>query len=296
MNAVTEKEGIELLVGVYELIPLTAIAPSETHIQKLRRQRYNMEALADLRVSIAKLGVQQPVVVRKLAAMRGLASYELVAGERRYRAAGQAGLEHIPAVIRALTDEEVLEVQLVENLQREDLHPLEEAAGYEELMKVAKLKKEELGEKVGKSRSWVYSRLNLLKLPKDAQEALQTGLIDVSRALLVASIAEPVRQAECSPRPSSAIPATTRALGPPAAHRDPQGPQPSRSSARRFPSTTRPWSPRRRVRAVPVPHRQLRPDAADPDVCTNVPCYERKVKAHGDRRRQQPSSPRAARS
>ena len=153
-----------------------------------------MEALANLTASVVKMGVQQPGIVRKLPALRGLAAYELVAGERRWRASRQADLAHFPAIIRELDDAEVLEIQLVENLQRETLHPLEEAAGYEELMKVAKLTAEQVGEKVGLSRSWVYSRLNLLKLPKEAQDALQNGGIDVSRALIVASVADPDRR------------------------------------------------------------------------------------------------------
>src|SRR5688572_24511995 len=126
MNAPTA--AADLAEPKVELIPLASIAPSETHVQQLRRKRYNMESLADLRMSIAKHGVQQPVVIRPLKAMRGLAKYELVFGERRWRAAGQANLAHIPASLQDLDDAEVLELQLVENLQREDLHPLEEAA------------------------------------------------------------------------------------------------------------------------------------------------------------------------
>jgi ParB/RepB/Spo0J family partition protein len=246
-----------------------------------------MESLADLRSSIAKLGVQQPVVVRKLAALRGLAAYELVAGERRYRAAGQAGLAHIPAVIRQLTDEEVLEVQLVENLQREDLHPLEEAAGYEELMKVAKLKKEELGDKVGKSRSWVYSRLNLLKLPK---ECAGRAAGRAPRRLARPAGGErrrPEQRDRCSRWRSSARTTTTRSysvrqlraevlkdrltfplIGAP------------------FPTTTPRWCRRpARAAAVSTAPATATPRPADPDVCTNVPCYHLKVKAHGDNRR-----------
>jgi hypothetical protein len=104
-----------------ELIPCAAIAPSETRIQQLRRKRYDMESLKDLAASIGKLGVQQPGVVRKLPAMRGLAAYELVAGERRWRASRLADAHHFPAIIRELTDAEVLEIQLVENIQRETL-------------------------------------------------------------------------------------------------------------------------------------------------------------------------------
>jgi ParB/RepB/Spo0J family partition protein len=194
MNAPTK--AVEIAEPKVELIPVAAIAPSETHIQQLRRKRYDMEALANLTASIVKLGVQQPGVVRKLKAMRGMASYELVAGERRWRASRQAGVAHFPAIVRELDDATVLEIQLVENLQREDLHPLEEAAGYAELMKVGAVSAEEVGEKVGLSRSWVYSRLNLLKLDGEARAALEDGRLDVSRALVVASVAQPNQRAE----------------------------------------------------------------------------------------------------
>src|SRR6185369_12979675 len=97
---------------------------------------------------------------------------------------------------RELEDTEVLEIQLVENIQRETLHPLEEAVGYDELIKVAKFTADQVGGKVGLSRSWVYSRLNLLKLEGAAREALEDGRLDVSRALVVASVAQPNQRAE----------------------------------------------------------------------------------------------------
>lgn len=292
MNAPTPKDVVKDLAGKladgeYQLIPITNIAPSDTHIQKLRRARYSMENLADLRASITKLGVQQPVVVRKLAALRDLAAYELVAGERRFRAAGQAGLAHMPAVIRQLTDEQVLEIQLVENLQREDLHPLEEAAGYEELMKVAKLKPEQLGDKVGKSRSWVYARLNLLKMPKEAQDALQSGQIDVSRAMVVASVADPARRTEV----------LAKALERNSDNNHRYSVRQLRAEVLKdrltFPLVGAPFpvedaglvAPAGACGPCPFRTGNCDPEAADPDVCTNVPCYERKVKAHGDRRR-----------
>jgi ParB/RepB/Spo0J family partition protein len=194
MNAPTR--AADLADPKLELIPLTAIAPSETHIQQLRRKRYDLETLKDLAASIGKLGVQQPGVVRKLKAMRGLASYELVAGERRWRASRLADTAHFPAIVRELTDAQVLEIQLVENIQRETLHELEEAVGYEELMKVGSLSAEQVAEKVGKSRSWVYSRLNLLRLDGAARQALEEGRLDVSRALIVARVTDPEDRAQ----------------------------------------------------------------------------------------------------
>jgi ParB/RepB/Spo0J family partition protein len=118
MNA--PANAVQLAAPKVELLALTAITPSETHIQSLRRARFNKEGLKELAESIAKLGgVLQPIVVRPLLEARGAAKYEIVAGERRWLATKQAGLAHIQVTVRELTDEQVLEVQLIENLQRE---------------------------------------------------------------------------------------------------------------------------------------------------------------------------------
>jgi ParB/RepB/Spo0J family partition protein len=187
MNAPTR--AIELLEAKVELLPLTAIAPSETHIQALRRQRFTKDELKDLADSITKTrGVLQPIVVRPLAALRGLAKYEIVAGERRWLASKIAGLAHIQASVREISDQEVLEVQLIENLQRKGLHELEEAEGYDELMKLKKITAEQLVDMVGKSRSYVYARLKLLALCPEARKAFYAGELDASRALLIARI------------------------------------------------------------------------------------------------------------
>jgi ParB/RepB/Spo0J family partition protein len=187
MNAPTR--AIELLEPKVELLPLTAIAPSETHIQALRRQRFTKDELKDLADSITKTrGVLQPIVVRPLAALRGLAKYEIVAGERRWLASKLAGLAHIQASVREISDQEVLEVQLIENLQRKGLHELEEAEGYDELMKLKKITAEQLVDMVGKSRSYVYARLKLLALCPEARKAFYAGELDASRALLIARI------------------------------------------------------------------------------------------------------------
>lgn len=271
-----------------ELIPVEAICPSETHIQQLRRKRYDMEDLANLTASIAKLGVQQPGIVRKLPALRGLASYELVVGERRWRASRQAGLHHFPAIVRELGDAEILEVQLVENIQRETLHPLEEAVGYEELMKVAGLKAEDVGGKVGLSRSWVYSRLNLLKLDGEARKALEDGRLDVSRALVVASVAQPNQRAEALRLALETI--------------FDDKPRYSVRELRAQIQSSRLTMPLRGAPFEMTDEKLLPemggcgpcrfrtgncdPEALDPDVCTNLSCFHLKVKAQGERTRQ----------
>ena len=150
-----------------EYLPLKSIAPSDTHIQHRRRRRIlaDQQGLADLAASMRPpIGVLEPIIVRKLAALRGLAKFELVSGERRWLAAEKAGLDFIPAIAKDLNDEQVLEIQLIENLQRKGLDPLEEAEGYRELMNLRKIKAEEVAVLIGMSRSWVYARIKLLDL------------------------------------------------------------------------------------------------------------------------------------
>ena len=276
------------LEPVLEMLPLAAIAPSETRIQELRRRRYNLETLADLRMSIAKQGIQQPGVVRRLGAMRGLAQYELVCGERRWRAAQQAGLGHFPAIVRELTDAEVLEIQLVENVQRELLHPLEEAAGYQELMQASGLNAEEIGARVGRARSVVYSFLNLLRLEDPAKNALEDGRIDLSRAQFLASVAEPERRARAlelalrrtyDGKPVYSVrelrgklledKLTVRLAGAPF----------DRNAEDLLPGVGA---------CGPCEHRSgnCDPDALDLEICTNAACFQEKVAAAGQRRRE----------
>lgn len=173
-------------------IPLARIVASITN----PRKHFNAERLAELAESIRASGVHQPVLLRPLPASR-LADtthmdprpdYELVSGERRYRASEAARKATIPAMVRPLTDSEVLEIQVVENLQRDDLHPLEEAEGYERLMHAHEppLTAEQIGERIGKSRSYVYARLKLLNLCPEGQQAMRDGWLEPSTALLVA--------------------------------------------------------------------------------------------------------------
>jgi ParB/RepB/Spo0J family partition protein len=136
-------------------VPLAKITPSTTN----PRKSFPKDKLDELTDSVKRLGVLQPILLRPL---NGGGTYELVAGERRYRASKAAGLTDIPATVRELTDAEVLEIQVVENLQRSDLHELEEAEGYEKLLKCAhpsgeKYTVDEIAAKVGKSRSYVFA-------------------------------------------------------------------------------------------------------------------------------------------
>ena len=143
-------------------LPLASIRPNP----RQPRKRFAEESLKELADSIREKGLLQPLLVRPQGD-----GYELVAGERRYRAALMAGLQEVPAVVKDLTDREALELALVENLQREDLSPVEEARGYQALLEMG-LTQEEVARRVGKARSTVANALRLLQLPPEALEAL----------------------------------------------------------------------------------------------------------------------------
>ena len=181
----------------FATLPLHLLISSPTN----PRKTFDAAKLAELTASIQASGVHQPILVRPLPGSRMAETFdtgqpgmprpthEIVAGERRYRASVNAdGVTTIPAMIRELTDDEVLEIQLVENLQRADLSELEEAEGYELLMQHTRITADALGDKIGKSRSYVYSRLKLLDLCQECKQALRTGQIDASRAILLARI------------------------------------------------------------------------------------------------------------
>jgi ParB family chromosome partitioning protein len=141
------------------------------------RTRISEDSLQDLRQSIAEKGVLQPVILRRKAGR-----YELVAGERRLRAAKMASLRTIPAIVRQVSDSEALEIALIENLQREDLNPLDEARGYRELIRRFKLTQEQLAKKLGRDRSTIANALRLLSLPDEAKRGLEDGKITVGHA------------------------------------------------------------------------------------------------------------------
>lgn len=183
----------------FAFIELPLIEPSLTN----PRKNFNEAKLQELATSIKASGVHQPILVRKLPGSRVAdtsfdphtckpraikPTYELVCGERRYRASKLAGVATIPALIRELTDDQVLEIQIIENLQRDDLTELEEAEGYEALMQHSGLTADQVGEKIGKSRSYVYGRLKLLELTQESKQAMRDGTLDASRALLIARI------------------------------------------------------------------------------------------------------------
>lgn len=165
--------------------PTNMIEESKTN----PRRAFDKAAMADLVESVRNHGVLQPVLVRPHPHSLDVGKiYELVAGHRRLRAAIKAELEEIPVVCRELTDKEVLEIQVIENLQREGLHPLEEAGGYDRLHREFKYSADELAAKVGKSKAYIYGRMKLCSLPSKSKKLFLDGKIDAARALLVARI------------------------------------------------------------------------------------------------------------
>ena len=169
-------------------LPLTSIQPSTTN----PRKHFDAEALKDLAESIRKHGVLQPILVREV---EEAGKFELVAGERRFRASKEAGLKEIPAVVLKLTDKEAVEIQVIENLQRADLHPMEEAEGYESLMKKhGYAGAEAIAAKIGKSRSYVYGRLKLCALTPELKQAFLKDTLNASVALLLARIPESLQE------------------------------------------------------------------------------------------------------
>jgi ParB family chromosome partitioning protein len=146
------------------------------------RTQMDQQALAELAASIRSQGLMQPLLVRPVDRDR----YELIAGERRWRAAQMAGLEEVPAVVREVPDEAALAMALIENIQREDLNPMEEAAGVHRLLEEFKMTHEQAADAVGRSRSATTNLLRLLKLAKPVQEMLMEGALEMghARALL----------------------------------------------------------------------------------------------------------------
>lgn len=155
------------------------------------RTAFDEAALQELTESVLLHGVLQPVMVRP----RGGGRYELIAGERRFRAAQQAGLTQIPAVVREMTDEESLTVALIENIQREDLNAMEAARGYRQLLDQFDLTQVELARQIGKSPSTIAYALSLLRLPPEMQESIARGEISMDHGKALLSIPSPERRA-----------------------------------------------------------------------------------------------------
>ena len=158
------------------------------------RKRFDPETLEELRQSIEIHGVIQPLTVRRLST----GYYQIIAGERRWRAAKAAGLTEIPAVIIEADDRKVMEIGLIENLQREDLNPAEEARGYKVLMEEYGLTQEQLAQRMGKSRPAVANTLRLLALPEEIMAMLEEGTLSAGHARAILALPSPEAQIACA--------------------------------------------------------------------------------------------------
>ena len=185
--------GLRQVAGAYfEEVAVGSITPNP----RQPRRTFDEEALEELAASITEVGLLQPVVVRKL----GGGGYELVMGERRWRASQQAGLEFIPAIVRETPDTDMLRDALLENLHRQQLDPLEEAAAYQQLLDDFGATHEQLAQKVGRSRPHISNTLRLLNLPPGVQKKLAAGVISAGHARALLSLDDPLAQEHLAQR------------------------------------------------------------------------------------------------
>jgi len=278
----------------FAMLELELITPSRTNPRKI----FNEAKMLDLAESIKASGVHQPILVRPLPASRledtfrnrgdgnPLPTHEIVSGERRYRASKLAQQKTIPAMIRPLSDAAVLEIQIVENLQRDDLTELEEAEGYQRLCEETGIAKEQVGERIGKSRSYVYGRMKLLDLSPAPREALRNGEIDSSKALLIARIPDEKLQIKALEAANERDHQGSPRLSYRALQSWVQQNVMLKLSAARFSIVDASLVPlagdcpscSKRTGANP----DLFSDVEGPDVCTDPPCFHAKNAAHSE--------------
>jgi ParB family transcriptional regulator, chromosome partitioning protein len=189
----TADTGLRQVAGAYfEEVAVGSITPNP----RQPRRTFDEEALEELASSITEVGLLQPVVVRKL----GDGKYELVMGERRWRASQRAGLEFIPAIVRETPDTDMLRDALLENLHRQQLDPLEEAAAYQQLLDDFGATHEQLAQKVGRSRPHISNTLRLLNLPPGVQKRVAAGVLSAGHARALLSLADPQAQERLAQR------------------------------------------------------------------------------------------------
>ncbi|MBQ7222234.1 MAG: ParB/RepB/Spo0J family partition protein [Bacteroidales bacterium] len=178
-NTAVEAAPRKASVLTYE-IPVSEIDPNPFQ----PRTEFDPEALKELAESIKNVGIIQPLTVRQISPRK----YQIISGERRFRAAGMAGLKSVPAYIRQAGDTDMLEMAIIENIQRQDLDPIETALSFQRLMEECNLTQESMADRVGKKRASVANSLRLLKLPAEIQKALRMGTISVGHAKVLLSL------------------------------------------------------------------------------------------------------------
>ncbi len=183
---ITSKENAHAVLGSIAMVKISSIQANPFN----PRTNFETEALEELAASIQEHGIIQPLTVRKM----GVDSFQLISGERRFRASQMAGLEEVPVYIRLANDQAMLEMALVENIQREDLNAIEVALSYDRLIQECNLTQEELSQKLSKSRSSITNFLRLLKLPATIQSGIRDGLISMGHARALVSAGDEARQ------------------------------------------------------------------------------------------------------
>ena len=184
-------KGTSLDTPAERQVPISAIHPNP----RQPRRYFNEAKIAELSESIRNQGILQPLVVRKIPQ-----GYELILGERRFRAAQRARLERVPVIVKDVSDAESLEMALVENIQREELTPIEEALAYRQLMEEFHLTQEQVAQRVGKSRPVVTNLLRVLNLPEEIKEQVDSGALTVGHARALLALNMPEQQLEMARR------------------------------------------------------------------------------------------------
>ncbi len=184
-NVSSKDENNEKEKSSETMVKITMVEPN----REQPRKNFDEDSLLELAESIKQFGLLQPILVqdRKI-------YYEIIAGERRWRAAKMAGLKEVPVIIKDLTDQEIVEISLIENIQREDLNPIEEALAYKRLLTEFNLKQDEVAERVSKSRTAVTNSMRLLKLCDEVQQMIIDDMISTGHARALISIEDPEQQ------------------------------------------------------------------------------------------------------
>jgi len=178
--------------SAFQLIPVSQIAPNADQ----PRKHFNTETIEELANSIREKGVLQPIIVKK----KSDGAFEIVCGERRFRAATLCGLAEVPAIIKDIADEDFLEWALIENIQREDLNPIEEAEAYQRLVEERMISQEEVAKRVGKNRVTVTNTLRLLRLPPEVKQYLADGRLSAGHARALLGLLSPEHQRQMAKR------------------------------------------------------------------------------------------------
>jgi len=191
-EAMTQSALLPAKDSAFQLIPVSRIVPNADQ----PRKTFNTEAIEELANSIREKGVLQPIIVKK----KGEEVFEIVCGERRFRAAAVCGLAEVPAIIKDVADEDFLEWALIENIQREDLNPIEEAEAYQRLVEERRISQEEVAKRVGKNRVTVTNTLRLLRLPEEVKQYLADGRLSAGHARAILGLLTPEHQRQMAKR------------------------------------------------------------------------------------------------